>query len=134
MLLIPLVTGAAVGLLGGGRLAPVLLLSLAVLAVFWLRTPVESWLGTNGIRAQTKEERQAVWAFILPLASIAAVSLGVLLWQEKNRNLVWLGVIAGGTLAAQMLLQRLGRATRMAAEIVGALALPRLHPLHTARR
>src|SRR5690349_4873943 len=53
MLLVPLVTGAAVGLLDGGRLAPVLLLLLAVLALFWLRTPVESWLGTNGIRAQT---------------------------------------------------------------------------------
>src|SRR5262249_10634568 len=80
MLLIPLATGASVGLLGGGRLTPVLLLSLAVLALFWLRTPVESWLGTNGIRAQTKEERRAVLAYILPLASIAGISLGVLLW------------------------------------------------------
>lgn len=128
MLLVPLVTGAAVGLVDGGRVAAVLLLTTAVLALFWLRTPVESWLGTNGIRAQTKEERQAVLAHILPLASTAGISLGVLLWRMKNGNLVWIGVIAGVTFAVQMLLKRLGRATRMAAEIVGAFALTSTAP------
>ena len=128
MLLIPLVTGAAVGLFEGGKLTPVLLLLLAVLALFWLRTPAESWLGTNGMRAQTKEERRAVWAFILPLSSIAGISLGVLLWRDKMGYLLWIGVIAGFTFGAQMLLKRLGRATRMAAEIVGAFALTSTAP------
>ena len=128
MLLVPLVTGALVGLVDGGRVTAVLLLSLAVLALFWMSTPVESWLGTNGIHAQTKAERQAVLAYILPLALIAGISLGVLLWGEKSRSLVWLGAIAGLAFAAQMLLKRLGRATRMAAEIVGALALTSTAP------
>src|SRR5271167_2875193 len=56
MLLVPLVTGAAVGLLAGGRIVPVLLLTMAALALFWLRTPVESWLGTSAVRVQTREE------------------------------------------------------------------------------
>ena len=128
MLLIPLVTGAAVGLFGGRSLAPVLLLLLGVLALFWLRTPVESWLGTNGLRVQTREECRTVWAFILPLALIAGTSLGVLLWQDKAGHVLWLGVIAGFTFAVQMFLKRLGRRTRMAAEIVGAFALTATAP------
>ena len=68
MLLVPLMTGAAVGLLTGGRVAPVLLLTTAVLALFWLRTPVESWLGTSAVRIQTAQERRLVCSVILPLA------------------------------------------------------------------
>jgi hypothetical protein len=128
MLLIPLVTGAAVGRLSGGRVAPVLLLTTAVLALFWLRTSAESWLGTGAVRAQTAEERRHVRNFILPLTSIAAVSLTALFWQGKNFDLVLLGLIAGPAFAAQMFLQKLGRATRMAAEVVGALALTSTAP------
>ncbi|MGB8731192.1 MAG: YwiC-like family protein, partial [Candidatus Sulfotelmatobacter sp.] len=38
MLLMPLATGAAVGLFSGGSPIPVLLLTITVLALFWLRT------------------------------------------------------------------------------------------------
>jgi len=123
MLLIPLVTGAAVGLLAGGRVAQVLLLTTAVLALFWLRTPVESWFGASAVRVQTGPERQLVRGVIVPLAAIAAVSLSALFWQGKNRGLIWVGLIAGAAFAAQMFLKRMGRTTRMAAEVVGALAL-----------
>jgi hypothetical protein len=123
MLLVPLVTGAAVGLVAGGRVAPVLLLTTAVLALFWLRTPTESWLGTSAVRAQTGEERQLIRNVILPLATIAAVSLSALFWQGKNRELIWLGMIAGAAFGAQVLLKKMGRTTRVAAEVVGALAL-----------
>lgn len=123
MLLVPLMTGAAVGWLAGGRLAPVLLLATAVLALFWLRTPIESWLGTNGVRVQTSRERQLVFGVMLPLASIATVSLCALFWHGKNRDLVWLGMIAGIAFATQILLKKMGRTTRMAAEVVGAVAL-----------
>jgi hypothetical protein len=60
MLVIPLLTGGAVGHFDGGRLLPVFLLTLAVLALFWLRTALESLLGTGAIRVQTVtvEERQ----------------------------------------------------------------------------
>jgi len=123
MLLVPLLTGAAVGLLAGGRVAPVLLLTTAVLALFWLRTPVESWLGTSGVRVQTWQERQLVFSVMLPLATIATVTLIVLFWHGKNRGLVWLGMIAFAALAAQILLKKVGRTTRMAGEMAGALAL-----------
>lgn|ERR1035441_2405376 len=128
MLLVPLVTGAAVGLLAGGRVAPVLLLTTAVLALFWLRTPTESWLGTSAVRAQTLEERHLVRNVTLALATIAAIALSALFWQGRNRELIWLGMIAGAAFAAQVLLKKMGRTkvgrtTRVAAEVVGALAL-----------
>jgi len=128
MLLVPLVSGAAVGLLAGGRVVPVLLLTTAVLALFWLRTPLESWLGTGAVRAQTLEERQLVRNFTLPLATIAAVNLSALFWQGKNRGLMWLGLIAGAAFVAQLLLKKMGRATRVAAEMVGALTLTSTAP------
>ncbi len=128
MLLVPLATGAAVGLLAGGRVAPVLLLTTAVLALFWLRTPTESWLGTSAVRAQTREERRLVGNVFLPLAAIVAASLSALFWQGKNRELIWLGVIAGVAFGAQILLKKMGRTTRMAAEVVGALTLTATAP------
>ena len=128
MLLVPLATGAAVGLLAGGRVAPVVLLTTAVLSLFWLRTPTESWLGTSAVRAQTLEERQLVRRVILPLAMIVAASLSALFWQGKNRELIWLGMVAGVAFAAQVLLKKMGRATRMAAEVFGALALTSTAP------
>ena len=128
MLLIPLITGAAVGLLAGGHVAPVLLLTTTVLALFWLRTPVESWLGTSAVRVQTRQERRLVRGVILPLATIAAVSLGALLWQGKNRELMWIALIGGAAFAAQTVLGKLGRGTRMAGEMAGALALTATAP------
>jgi YwiC-like protein len=123
MLLVPLVTGAAVGMLYGGRAVPVLPLTVLVLTLFWLRTPVESWLGVGAIRVQTTQERQTVGATVLALASIATVALSTLFWHGKNHELIGMGIIGAGAFAAQIFLKRLGRATRMAAEVAGALAL-----------
>jgi len=127
MLLVPLVTGAGAGLLEGGRAAPVLWLTAAVLTLFWLRTPAESWLGTSAMRAQTRDERRLVLKVALPLVVIAAVCLSGLFWQGQgegeNRELIGLGIIAGAAFAAQMFLKRMGRKTRVAAEVVGAVAL-----------
>jgi hypothetical protein len=128
MLLVPLLTGATVAVLAGGRVAPVLLLTTAVLALFWLRTPVESWLGAGALRVQTRQERQLVRGVILPLATIITVTLGALFWQGKNRELIWLGMIAGVAFAVQMFLKRMGRTVRMTAEVVGALALTSTAP------
>jgi hypothetical protein len=128
MLLIPLSTGAAVGVLSGGRFTPVTFLTVAVLSLFWLRTPVESWLGTGAVRAQTPEERRYVSKFALPLAVAAATSLTALFWQGANRNLILLALLASPAFAAQMFLQKRGRSTRMAAEVVGALALTSAAP------
>ena len=123
MLLVPLATGAAAGLVAGGRVAPVLLSTTAVLFLFWLRTPAESWLGTGALRAQTLDERRMVRNVTLSLATIATVSLSAVLWHGKNRELIWVGLIAGAAFAAQMVLKKMGRSTRVASEMVGALAL-----------
>jgi YwiC-like protein len=128
MFLVPLVTGASLGVMSGGRVAPVLLLTTAALTLFWLRTPLESWLGTGAVRVQTREERQLVSRVVLPLATVATVALSVLFWQGKNRELIWLGMVAGAAFAAQVCLKQAGRSTRVAAEVVGALALTSTAP------
>jgi len=128
MFLVPLATGSAVGLLAGGRVAPVLLLTTSVLALFWLRTPVESWLGSSAVRVQTRQERELVCSVILPLAVIFATTLIFLFRHGHNRELIWLAAIATPAFAAQMFLKRIGRTMRMAAEIVGALALTSTAP------
>lgn len=127
MLLVPLMAGAAVGLLGGGRVAPVLWLTAAVVALFWLRTPIESWLGTGAVRVRTNQERRLVLRVVAPLTTVAIVTLSALFWQGKNRELLWLGMIAGALFAAQLLLKRM-RSTRMTAEVLGALALTSTAP------
>ncbi|HKT68062.1 MAG TPA: hypothetical protein VJP83_01435, partial [Terriglobales bacterium] len=73
MLLVPLATGAAVGLTRGRQALPLLLFLLAAMSVFWLRTPLESWLGTTPLHAQNAAERRTVLAFILSLSSLAAL-------------------------------------------------------------
>jgi YwiC-like protein len=128
MLLVPLATGATVGVVSGGRVIPVSLLATAVLAVFWLRTPLESWLGTGVVRVQTREERHLVRRFVLALSAVALVAWSALLWQGKNQELIWLGMIAGTAFAAQVFLKHRGRSTRMAAEVIGALALTSTGP------
>jgi hypothetical protein len=128
MLLVPLATGTAVGLLSGGHLSAVLLLTMAVLSLFWVRTPVESLLGTSVLRVQTWQERKLVWAVILPLATTVSVTLTALFWQRNNRQLIWPGMIAGLAFAAQTFLKKIGRTMRMAAEMVGALALTSTAP------
>ena len=60
MMLVPLATGAIVALrssINGGALT---LFIVAAMSLFWLRTPVEAWLGTSAIKAQTQPERAFV--------------------------------------------------------------------------
>ena len=61
MLLVPLATGAVVALRTGINGGALTLFIVAAMSLFWLRTPVESWLGTSAIKAQTEQER----AFVL---------------------------------------------------------------------
>lgn len=126
LLFVPLATGGAVGLLRGGNqlpLIPLMALTLAALALFWLRTPVESWLGTGLLRAQGQRERRSVGITILVLASVAAVALAALFSNGRNRDLLILGTIAVSAFLAQAILRRLGRRTRMLSQMVGMLGL-----------
>lgn len=123
LLLAPMVTGAGIALRESSHVFPVLLLLLATLALFWLRTPVESLLGTSAIRAQTKDERRAVGTVIAGLLIAAALSLGTLLWSWQNPLLWLIGAMVGAAFLGQALLKRLGRRTRMLSEIVGTIGL-----------
>lgn len=123
LLLVPLATGGAVGLLSGGTALPLAALTLAALALFWLRTPVESWLGTGLIRAQTAHERRSVGVTILILAAVAAFALIALFRAGTNRDLLLLGVAAVFAFIGQSLLRKVSRRTRMLAQIVGTVGL-----------
>ncbi len=123
MLLVPLVAGAAVGLSGGGRIVQLLLLTTAVSALFWLRAPLESWLGASPVRPRTAEERRFVRTTALGLAAAATISLGPLFLGGQNRSLLPLGGIAGLAFFSQTLLKKSGRKARMPAQLVGALGL-----------
>jgi hypothetical protein len=118
-----MVTGAGIAFREVVNIVPILLLLTATLALFWLRTPLESLLGTSAMRAQTKEERRVVGIVIAALASVAALALGSLLWGWQNPYLWLIGVVAGAAFLGQALLKKLGRSTRMLSEIVGTIGL-----------
>ena len=128
MLLVPLATGAAVGIMRGGKTLPLLLFLLAALAVFWLRTPLESWLGTTPLRAQTAVERRALLVFILSLSSLAALMFTALFWGGQNRALLPLGAVVMLAFMAQAVLRKLSRRFRMAGQVVGAIGLTAAAP------
>jgi len=123
LLLVPMVTGAGVAFRESAHFVPALLLLVATLALFWLRTPVESLLGTSAMRAQTADERRAVASVIAVLVAVAALALGALLWAGQNPYLWLIGAAAGTAFVAQALLKKLGRQTRMLSEIVGTIGL-----------
>jgi hypothetical protein len=123
LLFVPLATGGAIGVLARGNGVPPIALSIAALALFWLRTPVESWVGTGLLRAQGQRERRSVGVIILILAAVAAFALASLLLQGRNSDLLLLGLIAMIALLAEGLLRKLGRRTRMLSRVAGALGL-----------
>jgi 4-hydroxybenzoate polyprenyltransferase len=123
LLLVPLITGAGVAFREGSRAVPVLLLLSAALALFGLRTPVESLLGTSVMRAQTKDERRAVVGVIAGLSAVAALALGALLWAGRNPDLWLIGAAAAAAFIVQAAFKKLGRRARMLSEMVGAIGL-----------
>ena len=128
LLLVPMVTGAGVAFRESAHIVPAMLLLVATLALFWLRTPAESLLGTSAMRAQTADERRAVASIIAVLVAVAAIALGALLWAGRNPYLWLIGAAAGVAFVAQALLKKLGRQTRMLSEIVGTIGLTATGP------
>lgn len=123
LLLVPMITGAGLAFRESRNITPFVVLLTSALALFWLRTPFESLLGTSAMRAQTKDERRTVIFAIAMLASIATLGLGSLLWAGRNVSLWWIGAAAGAAFAGQAVLKKLGRRTRMLAQIVGTFGL-----------
>lgn len=108
LLLVPMVTGAGVAFHQASHIFPLILLATAALSLFWLRTPMESLLGTSAMRAQNLEESRAVRSVIVLLAAIAALALAGLLWAGRNAALWPLGAAVAAAFIAQALLKKLG--------------------------
>lgn len=123
MLLVPLVTGAIVAGRGGVNTSALALFVCAALSLFWLRTPVESWLGTSAIKAHTSEERGFVLRTIAGVGLVGAASIALLLWHGANRGLLLIGLVAALAFGAQAAVKRLGRNGRMPAQVIGAIGL-----------
>lgn len=128
MLLVPLITGAAVGLLDGGRAMPLAPLTIAVLALFWLRTPVESWIGAGPVKARSSREFALVRKAALALAGVASLALAWLFWGGRNTGLLWLGAAAGAAFLGQAMVKQAGRKYRTAAQLIGAAGLTATAP------
>jgi hypothetical protein len=123
LLLIPLLSGAATGIAASHRILPLVLFTVAVLALFWLRTPFESLLGSSPMSAHTQSERRTAMLACCSLAAVALICLAALVWHGQHRGLFWFGLVAVLIFGAQTGLRKLGRNLRMHAELVGALAL-----------
>ncbi len=131
LLLVPMVTGAGIALRQCRNVFPFVLLLTAALALFWLRTPLESLLGISVMRAETKEERQSTLFAVFYLGCVALLSLSMLLWAGHNLLLWPLGAAAGFFFGAQALLKIMWRRPlRLSREAQGQ----RPRPKHSAQR
>ena len=122
MLLVPLVTGAVAASRTVMNSSALMLFVVAAMSLFWLRTPVESWLGTSPVKARTAHERSVVLATILGIAALAAASIAGLLWA-RCWELIVVGAVSTFAFAAQAVVKKLGRRGRMPAQIIGAVGL-----------
>jgi len=123
ILLVPLATGAVMGGMAGGSVAAVLLFLVAALALFCLRTPVESLLGASAMRAQKGAERQWVALAAALYSAIALAALTALLRGGRNHGLLLIGAAAAAAFLLQALLRKIGRSTRTGSQIIGSLGL-----------
>lgn len=123
MLLVPLITGAAVGIETLHGTAAVALFAVAAVALFCLRVPVEVWLETSPLRVQSDAERQTLASFISIYAAAAFAAVGVLFAMGYERGLLLIGAAAALAFGAQALLRKLGRSTRMISQVIGTIGL-----------
>jgi hypothetical protein len=123
ILLVPLSTGAAIGTRSLNAIFPLILFTLAALALFCLRTPLESRLAASALRPQTPSERRAVQYAIIAFAAVPGIALAALLWLERAWGLLVLGAAVAVIFLVQAVLKKYGRETRMSAQFVGSLGL-----------
>ena len=128
MLLIPIMTGAAVGFASGHAALPLVLFAAAALSIFGLRTPVEAWVGASALRPATPAERRVVLYSIFSYAAVATLTVGWLLFHEKALGLIFIGAAAAIIFGLQASIKSLGRPARMAAQILGAVGLTSTAP------
>ena len=128
ILLMPLVTGAVVGVHTFAGFVAVFLFTLLALSLFWLRTPVESFLGIGPMRVQNDAESNVVFIAIFVLSSIATITLTALFLSGSRRGLLLLGAVAASSFLIQTGLKKLGRPYYMAAQIIGSIGLTATAP------
>ena len=128
MLLVPLATGAALGRPVGDSIVLVLLLALAALGLFCVRTPLEARLGISPWRAQSPREQRAINNSIYIYTSVSLGALAILLWQIRSSGLLWVGAAAATAFLGQAILRSRGRRTRMASQLVGSIGLTATAP------
>ena len=134
MMLVPLATGAVVAARTAVNSTALVVLLIAAISLFWLRTPLESWLGTSAIKAQTDYERGLLTKAIVAIGAVAAGNVAALLWNGHNRGLLIIGAIAALAFAAQAGVKKLGRKGRMPAQIIGAIGLTSTAAVRLLRR
>jgi len=122
LLLVPLVTGAG-AVSGIANYGVLTWFALAAIALFWLRTPVESLVGTSIIRARTVEERRTALNAVVIVGVIASLALIALFWNFQHLALALIGAIAGLAFLAQAILKKRARKYRAIAQIVGSVGL-----------
>jgi hypothetical protein len=123
LLLVPLFTGVATGFASAHRVWPLFVFTMAALSLFWLRTPVESLIGTGSLTAHTSGERWTALGASFFLAAVSSACLTELMWRGRNPQLLLLGAATAFAFVAHAVLRKLGRGTRMGAQLVGAIGL-----------
>ena len=123
ILLVSLITGAAVGLSSAANLVPLLWLTLGAIAAFCLRTPVENSMPRSPFRPRSRAE----WQWVMMAAAVyvfIGVFAGIMLWMDGAVRLIWLPALAACVLfAIQAALKRFGRAWRMPSEVLAAFGM-----------
>ena len=123
LLLVPLFTGVAAGFASAYRIWPLLVFTIVALSLFWLRTPLESLIGTGAMTAHTwRERRTAIIASAL-LVLVSVVCLANLMWKGRDLELLLLGAAAAFAFVIQGVVRKLGRMARMPAQLIGAIGL-----------
>lgn len=123
LLLVPLFTGVVAGFGAAHRAWPLLVFTIATLSLFWLRTPLESLMGTGSLTVHTSAERWTALIASLCLGAVSVACLTGLIWRGQNSGLLLLGTATAFAFAAQAALQKFGRRARMAAQLVGTVGL-----------
>jgi len=122
MLLVPLLTGAAVGA-GVGSYVALLWFTIAAVSLFWLRTPVESVLGTTVVRVRTSDERRAAMIAVAGISAVSLIALTALFRGFQHLGLIVIGSIAGLAFALQAIVKNRNRRYRALAQVIGAIGL-----------
>jgi len=123
MLLVPLATGAAVGLRAGGRVVPVLLLTIAAVALFCLRTPLEVLVGTSVFRVRSEAEIDHLVRALIGYSAVAGTALYFLLPHNAPLSLVWLAAGVGALFLLQLGIRHRWPQQRALAQCAGAAGL-----------